>query len=444
MLALLFLGGCIPLESYHLKKVGTEKNHYVEPIKMTATDKNDQCVGKSAQLLKFVEYDDFGNVFSRAQLNEAILTARQFSEKDGIVIVYVHGWHHNAKPGDPDICAFVSAVESAKKIDNEKFGGHRQILGIYVGWRGESIDSRSMLGKPFSVLTFWDRKNTAQAVGNGAVYELFRRLADIREDNPGSNLIVVGHSFGGALTFSAISHAAIGQIMDDQKTDRALDGRSRTKTKRWDLVVLINPAFEAMQLRPLFEVAKSQNYKDDQLPHLIIISTSADWANGGLFPLGRAFSTIFKEYADNVSSEMNTTAVGHYIPYITHQLAVSTENCKVIEMSAKKEIRELKNIIKPKTYCFNDPRAISKDNIPFLLTRCDSEKDCSDVAPGHFIIRGSAAEGKIPLRIPIMNIRTTPQAMNGHNDIWSDNMRRFLIQLLLITIENPKALHEIG
>jgi hypothetical protein len=79
---------------------------------------------------------------------------------------------------------------------------------VYAGWRGLS---HSLWGTKNA--TFWERKNTAHEVGRGALTELFVRLEDLRnnsrilhrEDRKPTQLIIVGHSFGGAATYSALA-----------------------------------------------------------------------------------------------------------------------------------------------------------------------------------------------------------------------------------------------
>ena len=74
-----------------------------------------------------------------------------------------------------------------------------------------------------------------------------------------------------------------------------------------------------MQLKPHFDLACSRHYQQNQLPHLVVITSQADSSTRVLFPLGRS---ALEQYAD-----MYTTTVGHYIPLVTHQLGV-TRDCK--------------------------------------------------------------------------------------------------------------------
>jgi hypothetical protein len=72
-----------------------------------------------------------------------------------------------------------------------------------------------------------------------------------------------------------------------------------------------------MQLRPHLELAGSREYVQAQLPHLVLITTQADWATGIAFRAGRQFRSMFNKYADQ-----HRTAFGHYLPFVTLGLRV--------------------------------------------------------------------------------------------------------------------------
>lgn len=206
-----------------------------------------QCVGQR-RCVAFVEYDDFGNPFHRGQLQGAVDAATEFAEAGGSVLVYVHGWHNDAANGTRDVEHFRQLIKRASELD-AKFRPGREgagrVLGIYVGWRGDSIAS-SGLETPFSyLLTFWDRKGAAHQIGgSGGVYELFSRLSAIRRSHIQSRLLIHGHSFGGAVVYSSFSHSLVDQIIQDGHN------AGLPPSPVADLVLIINPAFEAMKLRP--------------------------------------------------------------------------------------------------------------------------------------------------------------------------------------------------
>ncbi|MDP6183530.1 MAG: hypothetical protein QF609_06915, partial [Gammaproteobacteria bacterium] len=185
-------------------------------------------------------------------------------------------------------------------------------------------------------LTFWDRKETAQKVGRGSVTEVLERLelvklnknaalanelqrkqfSKCREGTASTQAcfenalkesrrkgrtrpIVIGHSFGGAVVYSAVS-----QVLKDRhfpvKSSPNNPGSSNGNNEHavegfGDLVVLINPAFEANFYSTLENMTnEKRTYSSHQRPVLAILTSEADDATGKAFPAGRWFSTIFE------------------------------------------------------------------------------------------------------------------------------------------------------
>jgi len=162
-----------------------------------------------------------------------------------------------------------------------------------VGWRGESIDV-----PPFNYLTFWDRKSTAQDVGYLGVSELLVKLEEIANVRNSmippikSRLVVIGHSFGGAVVYSATSQILASRFVDSQ------EGKGFTDTAKGfgDLVVLLNPAFEALRYAPFYDLAQSRcSYFPEQVPRLAILTSEADSATGTLFPFGPRVLDFFSK-----------------------------------------------------------------------------------------------------------------------------------------------------
>lgn len=233
-------------------------------------NRSKQCIkpeNKAESCIHFVEFDEFGNAFSRAQLNAGVKAAREVARSGGDVIVYVHGWHHSARQGDEDIDKFQDLISRAQDA-----AAPRDTVGIYISWRGDSIDKNTpLIGWSSYALTFWDRKATAHNIGSGGgVSEVLRRLSNIREWNSDSRLMVIGHSFGGAILYSSISQTLGDQIRRDMTPD---DDEESKATSLADLVVLVNPAFEAMRLKPLFDMARSRNYDASVRPSLVLVTT---------------------------------------------------------------------------------------------------------------------------------------------------------------------------
>ena len=435
LLGAALLVGCTQLDPYRV-----EADHPPGPDGRLpeqppfSLDRSRECGSAGNDCVQFVEYDEFGNAFSREQLQAGVSAAEVVAENGGAVIVYVHGWHHSASPGDGDIKHFHSIVSQASEHSG------KGAVGIYVGWRGDSIDAENALfGWSSYVLTFWDRKSTAHTIGHGGgVSELIRKLSDIRAKNKESSLMVIGHSFGGAILYSAVSQIFAEQIrldsVSDEKSFVKKDFRSIA-----DLVVLVNPAFEAMRMAPLYALARSYEYPPDLPPRLVVVTTTADWATRYAFPGGRHLGTLFQRYPEGPSRALNTTAIGHYVPYVTHQLTAGKcddqqESSNFLADEGGDSLLEALN--KPASSCFpghNDAASV-------VLTRCDVRGDCRDVVDEHYLTRGPAVEGYIPKRFPIANVRTDATVIGDHNDIWNPTMSNFLFGLLVAAMQDPGAI----
>ncbi|WP_431102905.1 hypothetical protein [Roseateles noduli] len=411
--------------------------------------------------MSVVEYDDYGNLMNRAQMQGAVAAATEAAKTGGIVMVFVHGWHHNASKhadrdgkvkDDDNLANFklqVERVAKAKELfrpadaKGRATEPHKKVLGIYVGWRGESIPNKGLTTPASYLLTFWGRKEAAHTIGlSGGVYELFSRLSQIRAETADaeSKLIITGHSFGGAVVYSSLSNALMEQIRSD-------GGPGAKPPPFADLILLINPAFEAMRIRPQLDLARRQEYPVSSKPRLIILTTDADKATRLAFPVGRSLSTLFDRYADAQSPDENRHAVGHHIPYVTHQL-IEKPSVECLDGDASPLLAAPRPMFLDGTNGLQDlhqarrkPLCVErldqfKDGVSkakeLELRRCDVQGDCTVVAGDHFIARGAVATGLVPERLPILNIRTTEAVMDGHNDLWNPTVENFALQLVLL------------
>ena len=378
--------------------------------------------------LGFVEYDDQGQLRDRKQM-DAVLDEYQriASSEDVLLITFVHGWHHSAKPEDGNIVSFrkllseVSNMEAVGSAQQER--KKRKVLGLYVGWRGDSIDIPYV-----NNVTFWDRKNTAHKVGQQGVTEVLLKLEEIvnvkigiEEENPPpmtSRLVVIGHSFGGAVVYSSLQ-----KILADRFIDSRRGKTFRDDAKGFgDLVVLMNPAFEALRFASLYDLSQEgcRGYFPTQLPKLAILTSEADYATKYAFSIGRFFSTLFESHvpldrhycskpgnngmqAMQVSeTEADRNTVGHFAPYLTHQLTPTTDT-KV--RKADFQIKQLQTAWGKHT---NDVP------VDFVGSQLESLKRTN------------------PLN-PYLNIKVDKELIHDHNDIWRPQIVAFIRDLIVIS-----------
>lgn len=289
---------------------------------------------KNEYMLGFVEIDDQGQLRDRRQMQALIDKLYETAVRDSILInVFVHGWHHNAAPGDPNIESFKNSLDTLSKVENELSSSlnrpARKIIGVYVGWRGESITVPGI-----NMLTFWDRKGTAQEVGYLGLSELLLKLEEIANVKNSltppikSRLVILGHSFGGAVVYSATTQILASRFVDSRENKGFTDDAKGFG----DLVVLLNPAFEALRYAPFYDMAQARcSYFNTQVPRLAILTSEADNATKLAFPAGRFFSTFFESHGDIQRNdckrplsldegEADRNAVGHYQPLLSHTL----------------------------------------------------------------------------------------------------------------------------
>jgi len=298
-------------------------------------------------LLGIVEFDDQGAKHIPAQMDALFDRLKAESkDQDLCIVVFVHGWEHNGKYDDTNVEDFRKLLESLALTENQLQPGMRnqprKAVGIYASWRGQSLDAGWL-----STVTFWNRKDAAERVAKGSIRELLGRARALRDTldrttwegtllpagaSPpaGQNLrstrlLTIGHSFGGLIVYSALA-----QYYTDRAAAAAMAvelGNAKEEDKMipayGDLVVIVNPAVEATSWQPIQEIVKDRRgaqFARWQKPVFVEVTSTADLATGIAFPLGRSFSTVSENFVDGKERREAQIAVGHYEPFVTHDL----------------------------------------------------------------------------------------------------------------------------
>lgn len=263
--------------------------------------------------VNYVEIDEQGVLHDRAAAEDALAFAGappSDTARMAYVVVFIHGWHHDAAPGDGNVQAFHRALASVKR-----WRPHADVRGIYIGWRGSSLPVPLL-----RYLTFWERKNTSDEIGRGSLLEFLLRLERSVKPVPASNnrLVLVGHSLGASVAFNALMHLHMQRFVEGLY--------ATTPGERFrgygDLTVLINPAIEAMRYMPLqsaveYYAAREQPPKLDfshEKPRLIILSSDGDLATHCTFPVARFFTTALEAH-NRISPRKSPDAEGRYVEW---------------------------------------------------------------------------------------------------------------------------------
>ena len=302
--------------------------------------------------LGIVEFDDSGFLYDKDQLNFVLENIDNRSNNSAghsgaIVVAFAHGWTHNASPDDDSLGFFRKTLEmiarNEESIAKKELRIPRFVSGVYLAWH-----AHSMISGFEQALTYFPRKAAAHRIGEREASHTLMRLRDLvygrmANKEKRSRFIVAGHSFGGALVYSAVSPLL---------SSRLICQKDEPRVKRFsDLVILINPALEASRLLPLLQAEQSHNaacHVNDAnpIPQLAIFTSDSDFATKAAFALvqftsmtfGKLFGISYRNGADGIPNPIRTRGgvsdegvtlgeddldsrpAGHYDPLVTHFL----------------------------------------------------------------------------------------------------------------------------
>lgn len=234
------------------------------------------------------------------------------------VIVFIHGWRHNADIGDSNVGDFRHYAAHVARFLKDRFADdpdhEPRVTAVYIGWRGARTDETwakrrlgglgEWLGTLSALPTLFDRKPVSEAVAPAALSALraieHRLGIDTALPDPDqlpapntNRMIVFGHSLGGNMLATALEDDLV------KKVSRHRPGTYMLPVVG-DLVVLINPAAEASkwisvqravwQRIPMSrgERANGADYaaghaffRSEQRPIVLSATAALDWPPGG-------------------------------------------------------------------------------------------------------------------------------------------------------------------
>jgi hypothetical protein len=409
--------------------------------------------------LGVIELSDDGHVADDVQRDMVFSQLRQVAlggkgksidyrkSPGAVVIVFVHGWHHRSKVCDNNLACFRRVLQALSEAEGKQ---GRPVFGVYVGWRGDTFEKKA------SFLSFYDRKATAHHIGHEAGREIlldlndtYRELND-RIDNGMTHpvtMVTAGHSFGGALVYSAVEGALVRELRNQKAAGsvhvvgrRAVAcGDTKVRPIRpgiGDLVVLVNPAFEARRYREFVNDESTEGiYADGQLPVLLTVASEGDSAVKLAFPIGR--SLYFSVFPWRYRGLDDIIGAGHYDPQTTHNLVITDDSGKIIHPAAAERPAKVEADEQTRQRCHLNT------DLGDLAT-CKCEYDVPDllatVAQGNELTLASGsvsttANEKIELqprdkdrdpRSPFIVARVAPEIISQHSDIYTPRFITFL------------------
>ena len=192
------------------------------------------------------------------------------------------------------------------------------------------------------------------------------------------------------------------------------------------MVILANPAIEATRYTPLHRAAVSRGGFDHyQAPVFVSITSTADWATGIAFPLGRGMSTLFETKLSDEERSANRNTMGHVDGYITHDLTKRADDLDTCPGWAP--------VADP-----NAPDALAREKRDLDLESVSSRAFFGDdpetlaLRPGwtrDFCGNTTLTHRRYEPNSPVWNVRTDKDIVPGHNDITEPIFVSFVRQI---------------
>ena len=348
------------------------------------TDHNPRNIARPSGVVKIVTIANSGLVDDECKLKDAYLDIKwdhdhssdDFKVREDaisrpkLIVLYIHGWHHNAEMNDPDLTSFQSKIKHLKDVYPEK-----NIVGIYIGWNGKLISSWYYPG-------FWSREFVADQIGySGTVKNIINTIGRMKSASSlgPDEFIAIGHSFGARILYLSTR----GQMVADTELYRINkeSGRPTMIHEPTDAVILLNPAFPAVQYAVLNRYRQYKNlFSYSQVPLMIAIASKGDWSTKYAFP--------FAQIVSGQRKLENLVTVGNYEKFRTHTIEKTEDE----------------------TQCLNDSHLIFGDAFHagnICLQRLHSTLD-------------------FPSHNPFIIAQAGTKLIKNHDDVWDDKLYEWI------------------
>lgn len=383
--------------------------------------------------LGFVEFDDQGKLWNREQQLGALDNLAddpQAKQRGAVILVFVHGWQENADVANATVACFRQMLHTWSQDEG---ADGRRIIGVYVGWRG-----RSQQLPILDMLTFWPRKKAAHKIGRGDMDELFVHLDDLKRrltvggataGRSATRLVVIGHSFGGAIVYSALDNIlkknTLASVLPFERHET--NQVSLITAGSADLVVLLNPAFETLLYSGLAHATMGcTNFAPEQTTLLMTIGAENDSATGTDFPLGQFFPSLLQNFKPGSDERaMNCTALGHYTPYFDCQLSSNAGTNASPDTASVKSRKAARHRHYGKSEKAHVRSVVASTNANYGI--CAMLRDAFPDSQWNLMpLQRQAGPSDPPVNSPFLVITATPDIVDNHTGIWGDALGDFI------------------
>jgi len=222
---------------------------------------------KNSFTLSFLEFNGEGDLRNEEQLRDVL---ELVSSGQHFVIVYVHGWRHDAGKDDNDVRKFRTSLAYSRQflnqrcIERKRFCDHK-VTGIYVAWPGRGrFDCKYKICNITVAPSLIGRKKVSDGLGDKVVNTLIEiddnlKSNEIHLNRFSSNrMLVTGHSLGGNILAAGLKKRYVTAVSKHEP-------KQLIQSELGDLVVLFNPASEANNWTEIQEATRDR--MDFKRPH---------------------------------------------------------------------------------------------------------------------------------------------------------------------------------
>jgi hypothetical protein len=267
-----------------------------------------------------LEYDEDGKRFARHigksfDQRGALVEWLNASKEPVAMVVFIHGWHHNASDNSGNrknfgylVARYKETIRRLHMANGLPLSSVPKVVGVYVGWPGEqysgflnflTIGNRASMadkvGAPGGDLTL-DLKvlrNAVTSAGNGSTHSPMNGA-----------MLVMGHSLGGRVLVKAFAPEL------EVGVSQPLGTRS--------LVLTMEAAVGADYFAKVMD-STERNSETTENPHWLNIASIDDRALDRPYSMGLAFGLIPKNDKSHPGSHQT---LGLYDAYVTHRLGI--------------------------------------------------------------------------------------------------------------------------
>jgi hypothetical protein len=247
-----------------------------------------------------IEFTDDGVLADAAQVQATEDAIRALPPADqAVVVLFVHGWRHSGAMSDKHLAAF---RQTLRDVRNDALPSTRQVLGVYLAWRGNRL-----MG-PLFPAGFFDRADTADVIGRSTAFnDLVHKLNLAVDDRRATGKVAalsIGHSLGGKLLFTAL--------------EQQLAASPATSPEQFvmfgNMTILLNPAQDANDYKKIDQY--NNQHSRWPAPVLVTFSSNADTVVGRTWTIGQKLKDMFGGH----SEEDEDVGLGWKSQQLTHRL----------------------------------------------------------------------------------------------------------------------------